>query len=68
MKAMDYSGLIAFADLTFAVFVVEIQANNKILFIGGYTFIVMAQVAYLVAYTKTIKRKINNDQELFTKK
>jgi len=68
MKAKDYSGLIAFAVLTIAAFIVGITTNNKIVIIAGYIFIVMTQIAYLIAYTKTIKKEVGSIKELLTKR
>jgi len=55
MEAKDYVGLTLFIVITIAAFIVEITTNNKIIIIAGYIFLVMAQIAYLIAYTKTIK-------------
>jgi len=68
MKAKDYWGLALFAVLTIAAFIVGITNNNKIVIIAGYIFIVMSQVAYLIAYTKTIKREVDNIKKILIKK
>jgi succinate-acetate transporter protein len=68
MEAKDYVGLTLFAVCTIVAFVIGITNNNKIVIIAGYIFLVMAQIAYLIAYTKTIKREVNNIKELLTKK
>jgi len=68
MEAKDYVGLTLFAVCTIVAFVIGITNNNKIVIIAGYIFLVMAQIAYLIAYTKTIKREVNNIKELLNKK
>lgn len=68
MEAKDYVGLTLFAVCSIVAFVIGITNNNKIVIIAGYIFLVMAQIAYLIAYTKTIKREVNNIKELLTKK
>ena len=67
MEAKDYWGLALFAVLTIAAFIVGIATNNKIVTIAGYIFIVMTQIAYLLAYTKTIKREVDNIKQLLIK-
>ena len=67
MEAKDYWGLALFAVLTVAAFIVGIATNNKIVTIAGYIFIVMTQIAYLLAYTKTIKREVDNIKQLLIK-
>lgn len=68
MEAKDYIGLVFFAVLTVAAFIVGITTSNKIVIIAGYIFIVMSQVAYLVAYTKTIKREVDSIKQLLINK
>jgi succinate-acetate transporter protein len=67
MEEKDYWGLALFAVLTVAAFIVGIATNNKIVTIAGYIFIVMTQIAYLLAYTKTIKREVDNIKQLLIK-
>jgi len=67
MEAKDYWGLALFAVLTVAAFIVGIATNNKIVTIAGYIFIVMTQIAYLLAYTKTIKIEVDNIKQLLIK-
>lgn len=68
MEAKDYVGLTLFAVCTVAAFIVGIATNNKIVIIAGYIFIVMTQIAYLIAYTKTIKKEVDSIKELLIKK
>ena len=68
MEAKDYWGLALLAVLTIAAFLVGITTNNKIVIIAGYIFIVMSQVAYLIAYTRTIKRDVDSIKEILIKK
>lgn len=68
MKAKDYVGLTLYAACTVAAFIVGIATNNKIVIIAGYIFIVMTQIAYLIAYTKTIKRDVENIKGILIKR
>jgi len=68
MEAKEYWGLVLFAVLTIAAFIVGITTNNKTVIIAGYIFIVMAQIAYLIAYTKTIKRDVESIKEILIKR
>ncbi|MBK9096858.1 MAG: hypothetical protein IPM14_01805 [bacterium] len=68
MEAKDYVGLTLYAVCTVAAFIVGIATNNKIVIIAGYIFIVMTQIAYLIAYTKTIKKEVDGIKELLTRK
>lgn len=68
MEAKDYMGLTLFAVCTVVAFIVGIATNNKIVIIAGYIFIVMTQIAYLIAYTKTIKKEVDSIKELLIKK
>jgi hypothetical protein len=68
MEAKDYWGLALFAVFTIAAFIVGITTNNKIVIIAGYIFIAMTQIAYLIAYTKTIKREVDNIKEILINK
>jgi len=68
METKDYLSVAAFAVITLAAFIVGIIINNKIVFVTGYIFIVMTQIAYLIAYTKTIKKEVNIIKQLLIKK
>jgi cell shape-determining protein MreD len=68
MEAKDYVGLTFFAVCTVAAFIIGIATDNKIVTIAGYIFLVMTQVAYLIAYTKTIKREVDGIKEILIKK
>jgi len=59
--------LVVFAVFTIAAFIVGIATDNKIVIIAGYIFILMTQTAYLIAYTKTIKREVDNIKQLLIK-
>jgi succinate-acetate transporter protein len=68
MKAKDYLGSALFAVLTIAAFIVGIATDNKIVLVAGYIFIVMTQIAYLIAYTKIIKKEVDSIKQLLIKK
>lgn len=68
MKPKDYLGPVVFVILTFAAFVVGTITNKDFIIIAGYLFIVMAQVAYLIAYTKSIKEEVDSIKQLLIKK
>ncbi len=68
MEAKDYVGLTLFAVCTVAAFIVGIATDNKIVIMAGYIFVVMTQIAYLIAYTKTIKKEVDSIKELLIKK
>lgn len=67
METKDYLSVAAFAVITLASFIVGITTNNKIVLVAGYVFIVMTQIAYLIAYTKTIKKEVDSIKQLLTK-
>jgi hypothetical protein len=67
METKDYLSVAAFAVITLAAFIVGIANNNKIVLVAGYVFIVMTQIAYLIAYTKTIKKEVDSIKQLLTK-
>ena len=64
MKTKDYLSLTVFAVLAIAAFIVGIATDNKFVLVVGYIFIVLAQIAYLISYTKTIKREVDNIKKL----
>jgi len=64
MKTKDCLSLTVFAVLAIAAFIVGIATDNKFVLVVGYIFIVMAQIAYLISYTKTIKREVDNIKKL----
>jgi succinate-acetate transporter protein len=68
METNNYLGLAVFAVFAIAAFIVGITTNNKIVLVAGYIFIVMAQIAYLIAYTKTIKREVDSIKQLLINK
>jgi len=68
MEAKEYWGFALFAVLTIAAFIVGITTNNKIIIIAGYIFVVMTQIAYLIAYTKRIKREVDSIKEILIRK
>ena len=68
METKDYLSVAAFAVITLAAFIVGIVTNNKIVLVAGYVFIVMTQIAYLIAYTKTIKKEVDSIKQLLIKK
>ena len=68
MEAKYYWSLVLFAALTIAAFIVGITTNNKIVIIAGYILIVMAQIAYLIAYTKSIKKEVDSIKQILIKK
>ena len=68
METKDYLSVAAFALITLAAFIVGITTNNKIVIIAGYIFIAMTQIAYLIAYTKTIKKEVDSIKQLLIKK
>lgn len=67
METKDYLGLVVFAACTIAAFIYGITTNRDVIIIAGYIFIVMAQIAYLIAYTKTIKKEVENIKQLLNK-
>ena len=67
METKDYLSVAAFAVITLAAFIVGITTDNKIVLVAGYVFIVMTQIAYLIAYTKTIKKEVASIKQLLTK-
>jgi hypothetical protein len=68
METKDYLSVPAFAVMTLAAFIVGIAIENKIVLVAGYLFIVMTQIAYMISYTKTIKREVDSIKELLIKK
>jgi cell shape-determining protein MreD len=68
METKDYLSVAAFAVMTFAAFIVGIATDNNIVLVAGYLFIVMTQIAYMISYTKTIKREVDSIKELLIKK
>jgi len=67
VEAKDYLSFVVFAVFTIAAFIAGIATDNKIVIIAGYIFILMTQTAYLIAYTKTIKREVDNIKQLLIK-
>ena len=68
METKDYFGTIGFVVLTILAFIVGIITENKLVLIAGFVFIVMSQVAYLIAYVKTIKEEMDSIKQLLVKK
>jgi hypothetical protein len=68
MEIKDYLSVAAFVVITLAAFIVGIATDNKIVLVAGYIFIVMTQISYLIAYTKTIKREVDSIKQLLINK
>ncbi len=68
METKDYLGTAFFVVMTILAFIVGIVTNNKLVLVAAYIFIVMAQVAYLIAYVKTIKKEVDSIKQLLVKK
>ena len=68
METKDYLGTIVFVIMTILAFIVGIATDNKLVLVATYIFIVMAQVAYLIAYVKTIKKEVDSIKQLLIKK
>ena len=68
METKDYFGAGLFIVMTIVAFVVGIVNDNKFVLVAAYIFIVMAQVAYLIAYIKTIKKEVDSIKQLLIKK
>jgi hypothetical protein len=68
MEIKDYLSVAAFVVITLAAFIVGIATDNKIVLVAGYIFIVMKQISYLIAYTKTIKREVDSIKQLLINK
>ena len=68
METKDYFGAGLFIVMTIVAFVVGIVTDNKFVLVAAYIFIVMAQVAYLIAYVKTIKKEVDSIKQLLIKK
>lgn len=68
MEIKDYLSVTALVVITLAAFIVGIATNNKIVLVAGYVFIVITQIAYLIAYTKTIKKEVDSIKQLLIKK
>jgi len=68
METKDYFGTGLFIVMTILAFIVGIITDNKFVLVAAYIFIVMAQVAYLIAYVKTIKKEVDSIKQLLIKK
>lgn len=68
METKDYFGIGLFIVMTIVAFIVGIITDNKFVLVAAYIFIVMAQVAYLIAYVKTIKKEVDSIKQLLIKK
>jgi hypothetical protein len=68
METKDYLGTIVFVIMTILAFIVGIATDNKLVLVAAYIFIVMSQVAYLIAYVRTIKKEVDSIKQLLTKK
>jgi hypothetical protein len=68
METKDYFGAGLFIVMTILAFIVGIATDNKLVLVAAYIFIVMAQVAYLIAYVKTIKKEVDSIKQLLVKK
>lgn len=67
METKDYFGAGLFIVMTIVAFIVGIITDNKFVLVAAYIFVVMAQVAYLIAYVKTIKKEVDNIKQLLIK-
>ena len=67
METKDYLGAGLFIVMTIVAFIVGIITDNKFVLVAAYIFIVMAQVAYLIAYVKTIKKEVDSIKQLLIK-
>ena len=67
METKDYFGTGLFIVMTIVAFIVGIISDNKFVLVAAYIFVVMAQVAYLIAYVKTIKKEVDNLKQLLIK-
>jgi hypothetical protein len=68
METKDYFGAGLFIVMAILAFIVGIVTDNKFVLVAAYIFIVMAQVAYLIAYVKTIKKEVDSIKQLLIKK
>lgn len=68
METKDYFGTGLFIVMTIVAFIVGIITDNKFVLVAAYIFIVMAQVAYLISYVKTIKKEVDGIKQLLIKK
>lgn len=68
MEKNEYTGPVFFVILTIAAFIVGIIINKDFIIIAGYIFIVMAQVAYLIVVTKSIKSDMENIKKMIANK
>ena len=68
METKDYFGPGLFIVMAILAFIVGIVTDNKFVLVAAYIFIVMAQVAYLIAYVKTIKKEVDSIKQLLIKK
>ncbi len=67
METKDYFGAGLFIVMTILAFIVGIISDNKFVLVAAYIFVVMAQVAYLIAYVKTIKKEVDSIKQLLIK-
>jgi hypothetical protein len=68
METKDYFGTGLFIIMTILAFIVGIVTDNKFVLVAAYIFIVMAQVAYLISYVKTIKKEVDGIKQLLIKR
>ena len=68
METKDYFGAGLFIVMAILAFIVGIVTDNKFVLVAAYIFIVMAQVAYLIAYVKTIKKEVDSIKQLLIEK
>ena len=67
METKVYFGAGLFIVMTILAFIVGIITDNKFVLVAAYIFVVMAQVAYLIAYVKTIKKEVDSIKQLLIK-
>jgi hypothetical protein len=68
METKDYYGAGLFIVMAILAFIVGIITDNKFVLVAAYIFIVMAQVAYLIAYVKNIRKEVDSIKQLLIKK
>lgn len=68
METKEYLGPVLLVVMVILAFIVGIITDNKFVLVAAYIFIVMAQVAYLISYVKTIKKEVDGIKQLLIKK
>ncbi|OGU81868.1 MAG: hypothetical protein A2W11_06910 [Ignavibacteria bacterium RBG_16_35_7] len=68
METKDYLGAAVFIVMVILAFIVGITTDNKLVLVAAYILVVMAQVAYLIAFVKTIKKEVGSIKQLLINK